>query len=93
MSSSSAKYLLNAFEQRNIGKFQEALEVFKMDPNDIDGITNRTVFETILSESQSTEFIKVCLQNDADFYMVSWKLLITQIHLLKFHHLLTTEKQ
>lgn len=68
---SSAKYLLNAFEQRNIGKFTEALEVFQMNPNDVDEVTNRTVFEIILSEPGSTDFIRVCLQNDADFYMVS----------------------
>jgi hypothetical protein len=63
--------LLNAFEQKNFGKFQECLEVYLANPNEFDEITNnRTVFETILSTPKSAEYIKLCLKNDADFYMV-----------------------
>lgn len=63
--------LLGAFEQRNFGKFQEALEVYQADPNFFVKSKDRTVFEIILSSPQSSNFIKLCLENGADFYMVN----------------------
>lgn len=65
------KDLLNAFEQRNLGKFQEALEVFQANPNFYVKESDQTVFEIILSTPNTEKFIKLCIDNDADFYMVS----------------------
>lgn len=67
----SSKYLLNAFKQRNLVNFQESLEVYKVNPNDkVEINDDRTIFETILSTANSAEYIKLCLKNGADFYMV-----------------------
>lgn len=63
--------LLGAFEQRNVGKFQEALEVYQADPNYFVKTRDRTVFEIILSTPKSAHFIKLCIDNGADFYMVN----------------------
>jgi hypothetical protein len=63
--------LLNAFEQRNLGKFQEALEVFQADPNHIIKSKDKTIFELILETPDSASFIKLCIENGADFYMVN----------------------
>lgn len=63
--------LLNAFEQRNLGKFQEALEVFQADPNHYVKTRDKTIFEIILATPSSSSFIKLCLENGGDFYMVS----------------------
>lgn len=63
--------LLGAFEQRNVGKFQEALEVYQADPNHFVKTKDRTVFEIILSTPKSSNFIKLCIDNGADFYMVN----------------------
>lgn len=68
---STHKDLLAAFEQRNIGKFQEALEVFHADPNYYVKNHDKTVFEMILGTPDSSKFIKLCIENGADFYMVS----------------------
>jgi hypothetical protein len=65
------KDLLNAFEQRNLGKFQEALEVFQANPNFYVKESDKTIFEIILSTPGSAQYIKLCIDNDADFYMVS----------------------
>lgn len=62
--------LLNAFEQGNIGKFQEALEVFQADPNYFVKSRDKTIFEIILETPNSSSFIKLCVENGADFYMV-----------------------
>lgn len=62
--------LLGAFEQRNVGKFQEALEVFQANPNDFVSTKDRTIFEIILSTPKSSNFIKLCIESGADFYMV-----------------------
>lgn len=71
----ASKYLLNAFKQRNLVKFQESLEVYKVNPNDkVDINDDRTIFETILSTANSAEFIKLCLKNGADFYIVRYLL-------------------
>ncbi|XP_037041255.1 transient receptor potential cation channel protein painless-like [Bradysia coprophila] len=61
--------LLGAFEQRNVGKFQEALEVYGADPNFLLKTVDKTVFEVILSTPNSSQFIKLCIDNGADFYM------------------------
>lgn len=63
--------LLGAFEQRNFGKFQEYLEVYQADPNYFVETKDRTVFEIILSTPKSSNFIKLCIENGADFYMVN----------------------
>lgn len=63
--------LLGAFEQRNVGKFQEYLEVYQADPNYLVKTKDRTVFEIILSTPKSSNFIKLCIENGADFYMVN----------------------
>lgn len=72
---SSSKALYDAFRQGNIGKFQELLEVFKLDPNRQYGSNvKRSVFEKILSTAGSCEYIKLCLEYGADFYYVSSEL-------------------
>lgn len=63
--------LLAAFEQRNLGKFQEALEVFEADPNYFVKTRDKTIFEIILGTPDSARFIKLCIENGADFYMVN----------------------
>lgn len=65
------KDLLTAFEQRNYGKFQEALEVFQADPNHYVKSKDKTIFEVILETPSSSKFIKLCIDNGADFYMVN----------------------
>lgn len=77
MSSIHNADLLNAFEQRNLGKFQEALEVFQADPNHYVKTRDKTIFEIILATPSSSSFIKLCLENDADFYMVSLSMIQT----------------
>lgn len=63
--------LLGAFEQRKVGKFQEALEVYGADPNFLIKTVDKTVFEIILGTPNSSIFIKLCIENGADFYMVN----------------------
>ncbi|KAG5679189.1 hypothetical protein PVAND_008777 [Polypedilum vanderplanki] len=59
--------LYNAFENRNLGKFTEALEVHEADPNYFIDSKGRTIFEIILSTGGSSSFIKKCLQHGAEF--------------------------
>lgn len=68
------KDLLAAFEQGNVGKFQEALEVFQADPNRYVKTKDKTIFEYILETPNSAHFIKLCVENGADFYMVMTKI-------------------
>lgn len=72
--------LLAAFEQRNLGKFQEALEVFQADPNRYVKTKDKTIFEHILETPTSSNFIKLCVENGADFYMVMMKTPHLMIH-------------
>lgn len=65
------KDLLPFFEQGNLGKFQEALEVFQANPNYFVKERDKTVFEIILGTPNSSNFIKLCIENGADFFMVS----------------------
>lgn len=68
---STSRDLLNAFKQRNMMKFQESLEIFKVNPNEkVKVHDDRSVFETILCTANSAQFIRLCLKNGADFYMV-----------------------
>jgi hypothetical protein len=62
--------LYNAFKNRNLGKFTEALEVYEADPNYFLESIGRTVFEVILSEGGSSSYIKKCIEFGADFYVV-----------------------
>lgn len=65
------KDFLNAFKQRNLVKFQELLKVFNVKPNErVEVNDDRTIFETILSTEKSAEYIKLYLNNDANFHMV-----------------------
>lgn len=63
--------LYNAFENRNLGKFTEALEVHEADPNFFIEAKGRTIFEIILSTPDSSNFIRKCIEHGADFYVVS----------------------
>lgn len=63
--------LLNAFENRNLGKFTEFLEVYEADPNYYVESRSRTIFEIILGTPDSSAFIRKCIEYGADFYMVS----------------------
>lgn len=62
--------LLKAFENRNLGKFAELLEVYEADPNFFVQSKNRTIFELILSTPNSSSFIRKCIDYGADFYVV-----------------------
>lgn len=64
--------LFNAFENKNLGKFEELLEVYEADPNFYIHAKNRTVFEIILSTPKSSAFIRKCIDYGADFYVVSF---------------------
>lgn len=60
--------LLSAFEQGDLGKFQELLEFVQAD--NIVQSYGKTLFEIILSTPDSAKFIKLCIDNGAEFYMV-----------------------
>jgi hypothetical protein len=62
--------LYNAFQNRNLGKFTEALEVHEADPNYFVESKGRTVFEIISSTPGSSSYIKKCIEYGADFYVV-----------------------
>ena len=62
--------LLKAFENRNLGKFAELLEVYEADPNFFLQSKNRTIFELVLSTPNSSSFIRKCIDYGADFYVV-----------------------
>lgn len=63
--------LLGAFENRNLGKFSELLEVYEADPNYYVQSKNRTIFEIILSTPKSSSYIRKCIDFGADFYVVN----------------------
>ena len=62
--------LLKAFENRNLGKFAELLEVYEADPNFFLQSKNRTIFELVLSTPNSSSFIRKCIDYGSDFYVV-----------------------
>ena len=62
--------LYSAFNERNLGKFIEVLEVYGADPNFKIEAKDCTIFEYILSTPGSGIFIEACIQNGADFNMV-----------------------
>lgn len=64
--------LLNAFENRNLGKFAELLEVYEADPNFYVKSKSRTIFELILSTPNSSSFIRKCIEYGADFFVVNF---------------------
>ncbi|CAG9806961.1 unnamed protein product [Chironomus riparius] len=61
--------MYSAFNERNLGKFIEELEVYKADPNFRIDAKDCTIFENILGTPGSGIFIKACLQHGADFNM------------------------
>lgn len=65
--------LYSAFNEKNLSKFIEKLEVYETDPNFKIEAKDRTIFEHILSTPNSGAFIKACLQYGADFNMVNRK--------------------
>jgi hypothetical protein len=65
-----AAALLDAISQRNFSDFRYALEILKCDPNLIDAATGLSVFQTVLQTPNSSEFIRLCINNGANFYKV-----------------------
>jgi len=63
--------LYTTFNEKNLGKFIEKLEVYGTDPNYKIEAKDYTIFEHILSTPGSKNFIKACVQHGADFNMVS----------------------
>lgn len=71
---SSPDDLLKAFYDKKSRKFQECLEVYSDKYQNVvcKELKNRTVFETILSTPNSSEFIEICIEHNAEFHMVSF---------------------
>ena len=65
-----AAALLDSISQRNFSDFRYALEILKCDPNLIDAATGLSVFQTVLQTPNSSEFIRLCINNGANFYKV-----------------------
>ncbi|XP_070504989.1 transient receptor potential cation channel protein painless-like [Chironomus tepperi] len=61
--------LYSAFNERNLGKFVETLEVYEANPNFKIDAKGCTLFEYILSTPNSGRFIEACIQHGADFNM------------------------
>lgn len=59
-----------AFQQRNLQDFKYALENMKADPNVVDKSNEMSIFQSILQTPKSGAFIKLCIENDGDCYMV-----------------------
>lgn len=66
----TAALLLDSIAHRNLKDFRYALEVMKCDPNLIDASTGLSVFQTVLQTPGSSDFIKLCISNGANFYKV-----------------------
>ncbi|KAG5668128.1 hypothetical protein PVAND_016080 [Polypedilum vanderplanki] len=61
--------LLDAFNRRDLKTFKLALERLKADPNGIiDERLGVSIFKNILSEPNSEEYIKLCIEHGADLY-------------------------
>ncbi|KAG5666877.1 hypothetical protein PVAND_014885 [Polypedilum vanderplanki] len=63
-----AAALLDALAHRNLSDFRYALEVMKCNPNLLDASSGLSVFQTVLQTPNSAEFIRLCINNGANFY-------------------------
>lgn len=79
----TAGLLLESIANRNLSDFRYALEVMKSDPNLVDASTGLSVFQTVLQTPNSSDFIKLCISNGANFYKVMMISLLT-IYLIFF---------
>ena len=59
-----------AFQQRNLQYFKNALENRNTDPNVVEKSNEMSIFQSILKTPKSGGFIKLCIENDGDCYMV-----------------------
>lgn len=66
-----AALLLESISHRNLSDFRYALEVLKCNPNLLDASSGLSVFQTVLQTPNSSEYIKLCVNNGADFYKVT----------------------
>lgn len=71
--------LISAFKRKNIDAFKYALEHLQANPNLIDPRFEKSVFEEILQTPQSSEFIILCIDNDADLYLVKETLNLSKL--------------
>lgn len=71
--------LISAFRQKNLNAFKFALEQLGANPNLKDPKTDETIFESILLEPRSSDFISLCIDNGADLYSVSWRFILFAI--------------
>ena len=59
-----------AFQQKNLQDFKYALENMKADPNVLDKTNEMSIFQSILQTPNSGAFIKLCIEHDAEAYIV-----------------------
>lgn len=62
--------LMDAFRRRDLGDFVYTLEFLGADVNLVED-SGLTIFQTILKTPNSADFIRSCINNDADCYTVS----------------------
>lgn len=67
---SQAAALFDSINQRNFSDFRYAVEILRGDPNLVDAATGMTVFQTVLQTPNSADFIRLCINNGADYYKV-----------------------
>lgn len=60
---------MEAFRNRDLGDFINALELLSADVNQKDD-SKLSIFHKILSTPQSADYIKICISNGADCYAV-----------------------
>lgn len=63
--------LISAFQQRNLNAFKYALENLGADPNRKDPRTDSSIFENILMDAKTSDYISLCIDNGADLYLVN----------------------
>lgn len=63
--------LISAFQQRNLNAFKFALENLGADPNRKDPRTDSSIFENILMDAKTGDYISLCIDNGADLYLVN----------------------
>lgn len=65
-----AAALLDSMLHRSLPDLRYALEVMKCDPNLIDASSGKSVFQQFLEIPESSDFIKLCINNGANCYKV-----------------------
>lgn len=66
---------MDAFREKNLADFMCALEFLNGDINElIEGENGLSLFHKIILTPKSSDYIRMCIENDGDCYTVSNKL-------------------